>query len=82
MDQLDQAYRTAVAKRGQDGWDTLPRKEQSAAILHELCRLDSGCQRTGAASDARLPPCPASLDFRARRRCTVSGDCQDAPEAS
>ena len=79
MDKIDQACRNAVAKRGPDGWAALARKEQSAAILHELCRLDSGCRRTGAASDASLPACPASLTFRARRRCTVSGDCQDEP---
>lgn|GEM_PF-4761968 len=79
MDPLDHAYSTAVAKRGDEAWAKLPRSEQSAAILHELCRIDSGCRRTGAASDASLPPCPASLAFRARRRCTVGGDCQDQP---
>jgi hypothetical protein len=43
-----------------------------AAIYQELCRLDSGCQRTGLPSDELLPPCRGSAAFRARRGCLVS----------
>jgi hypothetical protein len=53
-------------------WQSMPPAARTAAIFHELCRMDSGCRRTGTAADADLPPCPASDDFIARRNCRLA----------
>lgn len=54
-------------------WEAMPPKERTAAVYHEMCRLDSKCPRTGTAADAGLPPCPASDAFIASRRCVLAG---------
>jgi len=50
---------------------SVDQREITAEIYQELCRLDTGCQRTGLPSDKLLPPCRASESFRARRRCSL-----------
>jgi len=54
-------------------WQHMEPKARTAAIFHALCRLDSGCTRTGTAADQDLPPCPASESFIARRNCRFAG---------
>ena len=54
-------------------WDGMSPGARTAAIYHEMCRMDTGCQRTGTAADHDLPPCPASDDFIARRGCRFAG---------
>jgi hypothetical protein len=54
-------------------WPGMSPSARSAAIFHELCRMDSGCRRTGTEADANLPPCPASDTFVARRSCRLAG---------
>lgn len=56
-----------------EAWAGMSPGARTAAIYHEMCRMDSGCQRTGTAADADLPPCPASDDFIARRGCRLAG---------
>jgi hypothetical protein len=70
---LTQAIERARARLGKDRWLVSSPREHSAAIYHELCRADSGCQRTGAASDDLLPPCQASATFVSRRACRAAG---------
>jgi len=54
-------------------WASLSQGARTAAIFHALCRMDSGCRRTGTAADEGLPPCPASDAFIARRGCRFAG---------
>ena len=54
-------------------WDGMSPGARTAAIFHEMCRMDTGCQRTGTAADANEPPCPASDDFIARRGSRFAG---------
>lgn len=72
-DNLAAAIDLARRAVGPEAWVTLRPAERSAAIYHELCRLDSGCRRTGTAADRDLPPCPASDGFIARRGCRLAG---------
>ena len=59
-----------VRQRDRDSvWMQMERGKHTSAIYHELCRLDTGCQRTGVPADKLLPPCPASATFRFRRGC-------------
>ena len=72
-DDLASAIENARLRLGGADWTKLSPREQSTEIYHELCRMDSGCRRTGEASDMLLPPCPASSSFVARRGCRVAG---------
>lgn len=74
------AMERAKARIGDMQWFTASPAERSALTYHELCRLDSGCQRTGAESDALLPPCRASATFIARRACAVAGPAETAEQ--
>jgi len=65
------AVERAEARYGQEVWIGLEPSRRTAAIYSELCRLDSGCQRTGGKSDKRLAPCLANDSFRLRRGCTA-----------
>jgi hypothetical protein len=72
-DTISTAIDNARSRYNGGGWEYVPARERSEAIYQELCRLDSGCQRTGRASDMLLPPCQASATFVARRRCRLAG---------
>lgn len=71
-DSLATAWERARAQMGEEQWLVASPRERSAAIYHQLCRLDSGCQRIGAASDMLLPPCQAPDGFVARRACQAA----------
>ncbi len=64
-----QAIRTAQAQYSPERWNELSPQQQSAAIYHELCRIDTGCRRGRVPAGTRLPPCKAPRDFRDRRGC-------------
>jgi hypothetical protein len=76
-DPFDNAFARAMAEvRAQHTpreWEVMAPSERTAAIYHEMCRIDSRCPRTGTAADAGLPPCPASDTFIANRRCRLAG---------
>ncbi len=65
----------SLAREGLEAgvWEAMSPAARTAAIFHQMCRLDSGCQRTGTTADAGLPPCPASDAFIARRACRLAG---------
>ncbi|MCC6718063.1 MAG: hypothetical protein IT555_09270 [Acetobacteraceae bacterium] len=67
------ALERAQQRTGDTVWPLLSPAERSAALYHELCRIDSNCKRTGTAADAALPPCPASESFIGRRACRLAG---------
>ena len=54
---------------GEERWSGFGPADRVAAFYQALCRLDTGCRRTGQPSDAALPPCRASAEFRRRRNC-------------
>jgi hypothetical protein len=68
---IAEAIRNAQQREGLQQWAMMKSCEQTSAIYQELCRIDTGCQRTGSPADAALPPCPASTAFRIRRRCNI-----------
>ena len=63
-------------------WDRLAPRERSAAVYQALCRLDSGCRRTGGPGDAALPPCRASALHIATRGCIFAGAAARPPARS
>ena len=63
------AIEIAQQKYGEDVWEFTEPRAKAAAIYHYLCRLDSGCKRSGLPSDELLPPCCATESFRTRRGC-------------
>ena len=69
---FDEAITLARAEHA-DAWPTMAQSARTAAVFHYLCKLDTGCQRTGTDADAALPPCPASDSFIARRACRLAG---------
>ena len=70
---VERALESARSRYPDPVWIALDRGARAAALYHELCRIDSGCQRTGGAADEALPPCLAAESFIARRYCAVSG---------
>lgn len=76
-DPFDNTFARAMAlardRHAPREWEALSRADRTAAIYHEMCRIDSRCPRTGTAADADLPPCPASDTFIANRRCRLAG---------
>jgi hypothetical protein len=66
-----QAIRAVQQPRVGQPWIQPEQRNSIAAVYQELCRLDTGCQRTGRPSDSQLPPCRASAVFRARRGCVI-----------
>jgi hypothetical protein len=66
-----QAIRAVQQPRVGQPWMQAEQRNSIAAIYQELCRLDSGCRRTGLPTDSQLPPCRANAVFRARRGCVV-----------
>jgi hypothetical protein len=66
-----QAIRAVQQSRTGPSWMQAEQRNSIAAVYQELCRLDTGCQRTGLPSDNQLPPCRATAVFRARRGCVV-----------
>lgn len=72
IDSISVAIDAARDRYGIEAWGLLEQSERSAAIYHELCRIDSKCQRTGDAGDLLLPPCPASPMHIARRKCKLA----------
>ena len=67
------AMELARARHEPREWEAMAPADRTAAIYHEMCRIDSRCPRTGTATDAGLPPCPASDIFVANRRCRLAG---------
>jgi hypothetical protein len=67
------AMDAARARVSAQEWEAMLPRDRTAAVYHEMCRLDSKCPRTGTAADADLPPCPASDAFIASRRCRFAG---------
>lgn len=72
QDKLARAAELARRHLGEAQWLYASPRERSAAIYHQLCRVDSGCERTGTAADMLLPPCPASAQFICRRACEAA----------
>lgn len=70
---LEAAFEWARTQMGEARWVVASPGERSAAIYHQLCRIDSGCQRQGTAADMLLPPCQASASFIGRRACRAAG---------
>jgi hypothetical protein len=68
---MDRVMVFAAEQCGEERWNGLGPAERVAAMYQALCRLDTGCKRTGQPSDASLPPCRASAEFRRRRGCTA-----------
>jgi hypothetical protein len=66
-----QAIRTVQQSRVGQPWMQAEQRNSIAAVYQELCRLDTGCQRTGLPSDRQLPLCRGNAVFRARRGCIV-----------
>jgi hypothetical protein len=59
----------AQAQYGTQRWGEMPIQQQTAAIYHELCRIDTGCQRGRTPAGKRLPSCAAPQSFKNRRGC-------------
>lgn len=60
---VERAISEASARVGPDRWVELEPWRQSAAIHQQLCRIESGCMRTGGKTDIFFPPCRATEAF-------------------
>jgi hypothetical protein len=77
-ERFSRAVETAREAIGEKYWDQTDPSFRSSVIYHHLCRIDSGCKRTGGPADRALPPCRANDDFRNKRRCRLA-DNQKRP---
>lgn len=80
-DNFAAALDLAAARFPHLDWLNLAPRERSAAVYQALCRLDSGCRRTGGPGDAALPPCRASALHIATRHCIFAGGAAHHPVA-